>query len=51
MREFDTALADVIDLGVRTTEVIDLIHSTYDRAQRWRDFVTAFEEYFLREAA
>ena len=48
MLELETALANVIDLGVPTTEVIDLIQSTY--AQRWPDFVTAFEEYCLREA-
>ena len=51
MRAFDRALANLIDLGVPTTEVIELIHSRYDRAQRWPDFMTAFEEYFLQEAA
>ena len=51
MREIDRALADVIDLGVPTTKVIELIHSRYDRAQRWPDFMTAFEEYFRQEAA
>ena len=51
IRAFDRALGDLIDLGVPETEVIDLIHSRYDRDQRWPDFITAFEEYFLQEAA
>ena len=51
MREFDRALADLLDLGVPATEVMEIIHSRCDRAQRWPDFMTAFEEYFLQEAA
>ena len=51
IRAFDRALGQSIDLGVPETEVIDLIHSRYDRDQRWPDFITAFEEYFLQEAA
>ena len=51
MRAFDRALANLLDLGVPTTEVMEVIHSRYDRAQRWPDFMTAFEEYFLQEAA
>ena len=51
MRAIDRALANVLDLGVPTTKVIELIHSRYDRAQRWPDFMAAFEEYFRQEAA
>ena len=51
MRALDRALADLLDLGVPTTEVMEVIDSRYERAQRWSDFMTAFEEYFLQEAA
>ena len=51
MRAFDRALANVLDIDVPMTEVIDLIHSRYDRAQRWRGFLTALAGYFLLEAA
>ena len=51
MRALDRELADLLDLGVPEREVIEIIHSRYHRAQRWPDFMTVFEEYFLREAA
>ena len=50
-RDLETALADLLDLGVPTTEVMEIIHARYDLAQRWPDFMAAFEEYFLQEAA
>ena len=49
--DFETALADLLDLGVPATEVMKIIHASYDVAQRWPDFVAAFEEYCLPEAA
>ena len=49
-RELEKALVELLDLRASMREIIEIIYSGCERAQRWLEFTTVIAKYFRRGA-